>query len=235
MKSFAGLLAPLALVALGSCIVEDPGSLQSGSREFEVEGFNSLSVTEAMIITVTRGAEFSVRASGDIRNLDDLKVSKNGNVLEIQYANNRSRRHETVFEVTMPELTDIDLSAATAGTLVGFDSGADMTATLSGASSLSGQIQAGKFSAVALGASRFRMSGNAGQLNADLSGASAFDGLLFYTNSATAVVSGASTLKINVNQSLEVTVTGASSVIYRGSPLVQANVSGGSTLVHDQP
>jgi hypothetical protein len=73
------------------------------------------------------------------------------------------------------------------------------------------------------------------QLVADLSGASLFDGLLPFTNSATAAVSGASTLKINVNRQLDVTATGASSVIYRGSPHVQANVSGGSTLVHDQP
>jgi hypothetical protein len=228
-------MVPLALVAVSSCIIEDPGSLQAGSREFQVEGFSALSVSDAMNITVTRGTEFAVSASGDVRNLDDLRVVKNGNILEIQYANNRNRRHETHFEVTLPEMADISLSAATTGTLIGFDEGSDLAASLSGASSLSGQIQAARFTATASGASTFRMSGNAEQLVADLSGASLFDGLLFFTNSATAMVSGASTLKINVNQQLNVTATGASSVIYRGSPQVQANVSGGSTLVHDQP
>jgi hypothetical protein len=50
---------------------------------------------------------------------------------------------------------------------------------------------------------------------------------------ATSSISGASSGKVSVDQSLRAVVTGASCLLYRGNPSVTTSVSGGSAVARE--
>lgn len=71
------------------------------------------------------------------------------------------------------------------------------------------------------------------QLLANVSGASSLDAFDVNAQSVDIDVSGASTAKVNVQRTLTAKVSGASQLIYRGSPTLKTDLSGSSTIKQD--
>ena len=71
------------------------------------------------------------------------------------------------------------------------------------------------------------------QLLANVSGASSLDAFDVNAQSVDIEVSGASTAKVNVQRTLTAKVSGASQLIYRGSPTLKTDLSGSSTIKQD--
>lgn len=221
------------LLAFSSCISDDPGPLQYGEREFSVDNFTRLDMGSAFNIQVQQGNEFQVEASGDIRNLDDLSVYTSGNSLIIHYDKNANRKHTTYIRITMPELLSVDFSGASISEIKGFTGQENLDITLSGASYAKVDCNYSSLNINLSGASVLNMLGTGEKLVAFISGASDLRGFDYPVKEARLDVSGASLGKVTVSTKLEATVTGASTVRYRGNPAVYPNVSGGSSLSMD--
>ena len=89
-------------------------------------------------------------------------------------------------------------------------------------------------SVIVAGASKVMLAQfNNQQITANVSGASDLDAFGISSKKAIIDVSGASTAKISVTDNLEAIVSGASQLIYRGSPALKANVSIESTIRKD--
>lgn len=76
MKRTSKLLFLLAIagVTMTSCLEEDPGPQQSEQKSFSLVDFDRLEASEALDITVQQGNIFSITATGDSRNLNDLDI-----------------------------------------------------------------------------------------------------------------------------------------------------------------
>ena len=134
-------------------------------------------------------------------------------------------------EITMPELTGLELSGATRGTVSGFDSTEGLTVQVSGASRLSGDIQAGDVRFDVSGAGRVTLSGSGEDAVIGASGASHMDLADFPVVDANVEASGASTVTVNASGRLDADASGASHVKYLGSPsLGTVDTSGGSSI-----
>lgn len=233
-KNPIGLLALFASTFFfTSCQFDDPGPLQFGERVYSLEQFNRLEMGSAFVIVVRKGAEFAVEASGDVRNLDDLVVIKNGSTLVAYYDRNANRRHTTTIHITMPELDGVNFSGASVSDIQGFERDEQVEVILSGASKC--KLYPG-FTNVKLnisGASKLDVAGSGTNLQASVSGASELKGREFTVENATLDVSGASTARISVSEQLDVVVSGASSVRYHGNPTVHSSVTGGSSLIKE--
>lgn len=226
------LILALSISALlfTGCAIDDPGPLQYGERTFTVEDFNRLEMGSAFTIIVRQGATFSVEATGDVRNLDDLVVFKNGSTLVAYYDRHANRRHTTTLHITMPDLAGANFSGASISDVQGFEREEEFELILSGASV--SKVYPG-FSDVKLnvsGASKLDLLGNGNLLHATVSGASELKAQNFPTEDAWLDVSGASTARVSVSNRLDVIVSGASTVRYRGNPAVYPTVTGGSSL-----
>jgi hypothetical protein len=221
------------LLAFSSCISDDPGPLQYGEREFSVDNFTRLDMGSAFNIQVQQGNEFRVEASGDVRNLDDLSVYTSRNSLIIHYDKNANRKHTTYIRITMPELLSVDFSGASISEIRGFTGQENLDITLSGASYAKVDCNYSSLNINLSGASVLNMLGTGEKLVAFISGASDLRGFDYPVKEARLDVSGASLGKVTVSTKLEATVTGASTVRYRGNPAVYPNVSGGSSLSMD--
>lgn len=191
---------------------EDIGPYQSGNRTFDLSGFDKLQMGDAFRIQVRQGSEFSLQATGDRRNLDDLDVYVSNGQLVARYRTpRRNRQYETEFSITMPTLAATDFSGASRSSIAGFEGG-ELSVRLSGASKMT-------------------LSGNFKRLVTTASGASELQAFDAPADEADADASGASELRITATNRLSATASGASNIRYRGNPVrLQMNATGASSI-----
>lgn len=233
MKKLNTIILLLSLVWLTSCFEEDPGPRQQDDRNFAVVDFDRIEASDALIISVKYGENFSIEASGDRRNLDDLHVAKNGNTLVIRFNHYEKRQYATNIDITLPVLYGVDFSGAVNAQVSGFAPVTRMDVSLSGASLTQLSLDANEIHFSLSGASQLRLNGEGQLLEGTISGASILTAFEYFADKAELAVSGASNAKVSVANQLNGTVSGASVVLYRGNPDVKIETSGSSTVQKD--
>lgn len=223
------LFVILTSLLLTACFVEDPGPRQETERTYSLVDFDRLEMGSGFQIDVEQGNYFSISVRGDRRNINDLIVEKQGSTLVIRYSNFRERRHDTFIEITMPELHALNFSGGSDSHVYDFHEVEEMDVNLSGGSMCQLDVEATNVSTVLSGGSFLSMRGSATTLAADVSGASALRAFHFPVEQADIQMSGASDVEVTVNQDLAIKATGASHLVYRGSPVVTADVSDSSS------
>ena len=232
-----GLVLCVAPLLAGCALLPEVSITGSGNvvtREETITGFDKVDVSHAFTAEISQGEAFSVVIRIDDNLAQYLEVVKRGSTLKIGLKPGRpySIRNATMdAEVTMPELTGLDLSGASHGTITGFKSTKALDLDLSGASHLQGDIEAGNVSFDLSGASHVTLSGSAQDVTIDASGASSVDLDGFPVNDANVEASGASNVTVNASGKLDVNASGASHVYYLGSPtLGKLDTSGASSI-----
>jgi hypothetical protein len=234
MKTTLGYLSVIAvLFAMTSCEIEDPGPLQETEREYRLTDFDRLEIGDAMNIRVYKGDYFEINARGDRRNIDDLEVDREGNTLVIRFEDERNRRHETYIDITMPTLQSAHFSGASNSKVSGFSNIETLDIYVSGASMCQLNVDAASLNAFVSAASQLNLRGAGDNISVQLSGASLLQAFNYAVANATLNVSGASEGRVTANDHLDVVATGASLVLYRGNPSVNAETSGSSTVRQD--
>ncbi len=220
--------------ALTSCFREDPGPQQNDQKNFSIVDFDKLEASEALDITVQQGSIFWVNATGDSRNLNDLDIHKDGGTLVMKFITQRNRQYTTYVTITMPTLTGLSFSWAVNGKVTGFNQdSSNLDVLLSGASVAQIDATLSSVNSQVTGASQLRLNGTCTKMNAVVSGASLLSAFDFTVQETILVVSGASHAKIMTTQKLNASVSGASGLLYRGDPIVDADVTGASSFGHD--
>lgn len=113
------LLLVALLSGLQSCIYintrdNDIPPRGVATRDLNLTNFDQLAMGSAFSIKVKKGANFSIKATGELNDLDDLdaSVSRSG-VLEIKYRNTwRKNRDRMDIDIVMPSLRGVDFSGA---------------------------------------------------------------------------------------------------------------------------
>lgn len=190
------------------------GSRNLVTDEMDFSDFTAVSVGSAFDVEIMKSSSYSVSITADDNLFDYVEVSKTGSTLTIGMRWGYNYQSVTLrARITMPELHELELSGATHGTIVGFESSHEFALVLSGASSLyMGDV-------------------SVGDVQVDVSGASYLNGNLTASGDATFVVSGASTVElVGEAEDLVATVSGASHVELSELPVHNAiiNLSGAS-------
>lgn len=221
------------------------------TRDYDFTDFTGIEIGHAFELEVTPSDVYKVTITAGESILKRITVSKSGNVLKIDMDAWFFSWHSTPkVTITMPALTWLDLSGASRGNARGFKSSQELKVSLSGASSLDIDMEAGKFESDISGASRLigyltagsssfdlsgasevKLTGSGGDLIVDGSGASHFALQDFTVNNADIDLSGASHASLNISGRLDVELSGASSLEYEGSPtLGRLDISGVSDI-----
>ena len=236
------------------------GPEKGGEREYSVEGFSEVRVSNALEFEIIQGTGYSVKATGREKLLESLKVDVSGQTLKLGLDSGTHSwlglgwRHlsggDVKVVVTMPELRRLAASGAAHGTAKGFKSEHDFGLELSGASRADIDIEAGKTTidisgagrvtgelkaqetALAMsGASRCQLTGTAASIHLDSSGASQADLSRLAVKDADVSISGAGKGRINMNGTLNVRLSGASSLACEGEVVLgQRRITGASTM-----
>jgi RNA polymerase sigma-70 factor (ECF subfamily) len=225
--------APVADIADEDTIV---GSGKPATKEVKVADFTAVEVHAPVQLEITKGDTFRTSVTTDDNLLEHVKAVKEGSTLKISVDTGKQAWRggpKSVLKVaiTMPTLEGISLSAASRAKVKGFKSTKGFQAKVRGASSLEGEIQAGKVELSADGASRVKLQGSAGDVR--LSGTGASNLMLADLAAARANVSlsGASKATVQVKEKLDYAVSGASRLEYRGDPTIGKKQSSGASSV----
>lgn len=230
MKNLAIAFLLVGSLLMSSCLEEDPGPRQSDSRTYAMMDFDRIEAGDALTLTIKQGNIFSVSASGDRRNLDDLMIYKNGSTLVLRYNHYEKRQYTTNIDITLPVLLGSDFSGAVNADISGFTNISQFDLSLSGASLAQLDMETTELNFLLSGASQLRLTGKGEILNGTISGASLLSAFGYPATQAKLIVSGASNGKVNVSQQLEVNASGASLILYRGNPQVEVEASGESVV-----
>ena len=223
-------------ILIVSCNKERQECPGSTDRTFALNGFTKINAGDAHQVTITKGNEFSIKASGCTADLIDLELSLESNqILNIKYKNSRNVRYRVDFTITMPRLVSVDLSGASKGFISGFGGQNTVIRTVvSGASECTVSGTGINASFDISGASKVYLSGNTESLYGSISGASE---LRSYDVSATEVditVSGSSTAYVRPLESIFADASGNSVVYYKGTPTTtHFETSGNSKIVRE--
>lgn len=223
------------------------------TRDMDFKDFTIVDVGHAFEVEVIQSSSYSVSITMDDNLFDYLQASKTGERLMIRLKAGYNYRSVTSrAKITMPDLHELGLSGATRGTVERFSSSHRFVAGLSGASSLkmvdmsagdtkfevsgaskvTGDVTvSGDVRFDVSGASTAELKGAANDLAAEVSGASSLELSDFPVDNADVELSGASQATVNLDGRLDAELSGASHLLYVGSPTMgDIDTSGGSTI-----
>ena len=228
LKASASLLL-IAMVVSGCTAIRGSGNVIT--IEVPVDDFTRLAVSHSFEVNVTVGEQPSLVLRVDDNLEDSLDVGVTDDTLRIGLKPRTTVSNETLeADVTVISLDAIDSSGAVN---VHLDTlaGSTLDLRLSGASEVDGAVDFESITSEVSGASNISLSGRAANLDVDASGASDLSLLDLDVDGLIVRLSGASSAEVSVNDSIVATLSGASSLRYRGDPDVSAlDISGASTI-----
>lgn len=195
------------------------GSGKLVTKDYSFKDFTRIEVTTAFTADISQGNNYAVSVTTDDNIVSHLEVTQDGSLVTIALRENASYGNVTLrAKITLPKLTDLEISGATNATLSGFSSDTSMVVRASGASNVKGNISIGDLDIRLTGASRAVLTGKGNKLTAHASGASTADLRDLRVTEASADANGASTIRVNASSRLSATASGASTVRYSGNP-----------------
>ena len=253
----AAILAAAILLLIPGCsgtvplprVVKGSGDVITRERSFS--DFTYVEIGSAFEVEVTKSGSYLVSITADDNLFEYIEVSMEDETLKILLTPGYNYSGATLKAgITMPELSGLRLYGATKGMLTGFKSSnaldlelagassldmdiitGDTTLRMSGATGVTGKLNARYTEFEILEASRIELAGSANKMNLRASGASKLDLADFPLDQASVTLSGASETTIKVNGKLDVALTGASRLYYDGNPVIgDITISEASTI-----
>jgi hypothetical protein len=255
MKRLVVLVAALALMVgltLTGCgrlgFMSGTGAIVN--KTYDNQDFKGVEASANFTVEISQANYYSVVVSTHENIIGYLNVVQSGDVLKLGLQSGSYTNTDLKAVITMPQLDDLNLSGASRADVNGFQSGNDFNLTasgasqaaidiktgitqleISGASRVTGQLQARSFALNLSGASRCELTGSAGASNLEVTGASHAVLPEFPAGTVDVRVSGASGAIINTTGTLNLDVSGASSLDYYGNPaLGKVSVTGASKI-----
>lgn len=236
MKNNALLILCLSFTVLfSSCLQENvrpSGDITTIS--YDLAGFDGIEASHSFDVYVTfsdGGDAVEIEANDNLH--DEMVIEKVANKLVIRLKNNTNIRGTAKLKayITTSQSTDFAGSGATDFIFQNQLDASQIKVSLSGASSLTGDLLSNHIKADLSGASELEISGTTQSLNIEASGASSMENYGLSTNQVDADLSGASSVQLTVNELLNVEASGASNLYYKGDGLIdKLSISGGSKV-----
>ncbi len=193
------------------------GSGNLVTRQVEESDFTAVEAGSALKVDLAQSATYGVSVTADDNVIDYVEVSKVGTALRLGMKSGSYNNATIRVLVTMPDLKSIRFSGASKGTMVGFKP-QSLEARLSGASQLTGRLEAGSLDLSVAEASNLNLGGSADSLKLSGSGSSQTSLGDLAVSSATINLREASTATVNVRNKLDADLRSASNLYYVGTP-----------------
>lgn len=200
------------------------------------ESFNKIKIASNFKLVLSQSAEQGLALSAsDNKYLEEIYTEVENNTLKIYSKGGYSRRAkgmQVIVYVAFKELKELNVSGAADVQVLGALSGDFLTIEMSGASVFKGKVNIAKLSLNLSGASTASLTGKSKETDLHCSGASDVNGYELVSGTVKATASGASDIKVFVDQELTADASGASHIYYRGSASkINAKTSGAAEVL----
>ena len=233
----------------------EPGELEK--RQFNYDNFSKIDISSAFSYEIQKADNWSIAITAGSNLFEHIILTKSAQELDIDmnipggtiWTSGSYSRPKVI--ITMPELTGLDSSGATDGTVTGFSSDGNLDISLggafeielsdieagrvimdlSGASKIIGYIQADSIELEVSSASRVRLEGSVNDVILDAGGASRADLSDLMARNVDATLREASSGIVNLDGKLNANLSSASTLEYIGEPVIgDLDVTGASTF-----
>ncbi len=189
--------------------VKGSGNLASESRD--VGGFSGVDVSGVFQVEITAQKDFGIEIEADDNLLPLIKTEVRGGVLRIETEQRISTGNPLRIRISAPDIDSIEASGASKVSLA--------------------DIKNGELRVDTSGASKVNINGETAKLTVEVSGASFIDAENLKAVNASIDASGASRVTVFATNDLRSSASGASKIVYSGSPKnVEKNSSGASSV-----
>lgn len=223
-KKQSVMVAFLLLILSSACAQTTKKMVFDGDAEDRnLSGFTAINVSSAFDVYISQGGEDAVGVSASDASATKLiKTYVSGGVLYITFGakgwswaswkNNKLKAY-----VTVKHLEKLAVSGACNVSFVDAITSDRLYVSISGASDIKGPVKVNSLKVGASGASNISLSGTAKETDFNISGACSIKSLDLVTDNCAVVASGASSIRLTINQSLKSNISGASDIRYKGT------------------
>lgn len=174
------------------------GSGQTGTEMRQLSGFKKVEVGGVIQVEITAQKDFSVEVEADDNLLPMIKTEISGGTLKISTVRKLSTSNPIRVRISAPDIDSLDISGASTVAV--------------------NNLKNAGFAVDASGASKIKLAGETAKLTVEVSGASGIDAETLTAENADIDASGASSVIVNVTGDLTADASGASKIIYVGTP-----------------
>lgn len=174
------------------------GSGNMSAEDRNVSGFHGIDVGGVYQVEITAQKEYSVRIEADDNLLPLIRTEVEGGILKIESERRISPKSKIRIIIGAPNIDNLEVSGVANVTL--------------------NDIKNEGLTIDSSGASKIKVTGETAKLTVDVSGASKIDAETLTTGKANIDASGASGVTVNVSGELKAEASGASRIIYTGTP-----------------
>jgi hypothetical protein len=225
---FIGLTAGVFTGCEYAIGIEGDGNVVA--KERKVTPFDQIDVSGAFTVVLKQGEREAVTVEAD-ENLHEIIIVKVvGGTLLIDSEQNIRQAKKREVQVTFTELDRVEISGAVTLKNESMLELKNLMIEGRGASTIDMQVAAGRLDCKFSGASTVNLTGHAEHFSVELSGASDLNTFDLDAANVHLVVRGAGDARIAASEYLNVSISGAGSVIYQGDPQIEKHISGAGSV-----
>jgi hypothetical protein len=215
----------ILLLILSSACAQNPKKMvfDGAAEDRNLSGFTTINLSSAFDVYISQGNQDAVAVSASDESAKKrIKTYVSGGVLYIAFdakgwswaswKNNKLKAY-----VTVKHLEKLAVSGACNVSFVDAITSDRLFVSISGASDIKGPVKVNSLKVGASGASNISLSGTAKETDFNISGACSIKSLDLVTDNCAVVASGASSIRLTINQSLKSNISGASDIRYKGA------------------
>ena len=205
------------------------------SSTLTLDDFEILKSTGGINITLKQGDTQEVKVIGHSNIINALTTEVNSGLLEIGLEQGCYRDFDLALEITIPSITDIDVTGSGTIILDDFTNQNTLKITLNG----SGKIELNNFEelssieAYITGSGRIKINEELQVANLNLinNGSGDFSGFNLITTNSVVDISGSGRIELTVVDALDVSIAGSGKVYYKGTPVITQQIAGTGKLI----
>jgi hypothetical protein len=202
------------------------------SEDIKVANFDYINAKGPFALEIVQSESFKVTLSTDDNLMNRIKLVLERKTLKMNIeALSNFFPTKLLVQVSMPQISGLNLSAGAKAAISGFKSGSSFSLFLADRSFLEGSLQADNASLHLSSGSTLVLSGNASDLSLTSSDGSHLDLRNFVSINADVKLEEASEAYVNVSRQFDVNLNGKSKLYFVGYPIfTNTSISDGSTM-----
>lgn len=207
------------------------------TKTLSVAGFTGIDLAGASNVTISQGATQQVIATGHPNIIDLVDTDVSNNIWSITLKDGCYKNYELSFEITVPNIKDIDISGSGNIIVNDFSNQGDLAIDISG----SGEITLNAFDgaenlSVDISGSG-SVEGNADfsdlkTLDISINGSGNYIGFPIQTDNCEVNISGSGNCSVYVRDMLDVKISGSGNVLYKGNPIITSKITGSGSVIN---
>ena len=206
------------------------------TRTLSVSSFTGIDLAGASNIVLSQGPVQEVKATGHPNIIDRVNTNVSGNVWDITLIDGCYENYELSFQITVPNIEDIDLSGSGNISVNDFIDQGDLEINIGGSGNINLNTFNGTENLSIVISGSGHIEGNAGfadlkMLDINISGSGKYNGFPIETDQCDISIPGSGSCSVYVRDALNVNISGSGNVLYKGNPVITSNITGSGSII----